>query len=161
MCHQCRRSEIKDIIVCSYCKKKRYCYSCISNWYVWKTQALPLQRLLFHLFIELTFYDMIICISKLWIYSHSSVRWTFWSLNKYNVSFRYPERTRKEVEEVCPFCRGNCNCKLCLQDKLVMKVKRRAFSFVLFLTLLMLRIWMFEKTFVFRIDIKIWIERSS
>ncbi|XP_057546070.1 lysine-specific demethylase JMJ26-like isoform X2 [Amaranthus tricolor] len=69
MCHQCRRSEIKDIIVCSYCKKKRYCYSCISNW--------------------------------------------------------YPERTRKEVEEVCPFCRGNCNCKLCLQDKLVMKDRHK------------------------------------
>ncbi|CAO2821321.1 unnamed protein product, partial [Amaranthus hypochondriacus] len=69
MCHQCRRSEKKDVIVCSYCKKKRYCYPCISNW--------------------------------------------------------YPERTRKEVEEVCPFCRGNCNCKLCLQDKLVMKDRHK------------------------------------
>ncbi|KNA17553.1 hypothetical protein SOVF_078840 [Spinacia oleracea] len=37
----------------------------------------------------------------------------------------YPERTRKEVQEACPFCRGNCNCKACLQEKLVMKDRQK------------------------------------
>ncbi|KAK6262496.1 hypothetical protein QUC31_008312 [Theobroma cacao] len=31
----------------------------------------------------------------------------------------YPEKTREEVEAACPFCRGNCNCRLCLREKLV------------------------------------------
>ncbi|XP_021763956.1 uncharacterized protein LOC110728617 [Chenopodium quinoa] len=67
-CHQCR-SEKNDIIACSFCKKKRYCFPCLIKW--------------------------------------------------------YPERTREEVREACPFCRGNCNCKICLQEKLVMKDRQR------------------------------------
>lgn len=27
----------------------------------------------------------------------------------------YPKRSRAQVEEACPFCCGNCNCKVCLQ----------------------------------------------
>ncbi|GMI66771.1 hypothetical protein HRI_000346400 [Hibiscus trionum] len=33
----------------------------------------------------------------------------------------YPEKTRDEVEAVCPFCCGNCNCKACLREVLVVK----------------------------------------
>ena len=28
----------------------------------------------------------------------------------------YPGKTLKEVEEACPFCLGNCNCKACLRE---------------------------------------------
>jgi lysine-specific demethylase 3 len=28
----------------------------------------------------------------------------------------YPEQTRKDIEEACPVCRGNCNCKACLRE---------------------------------------------
>ncbi|XP_038682690.1 lysine-specific demethylase JMJ25 isoform X2 [Tripterygium wilfordii] len=28
----------------------------------------------------------------------------------------YPEKTREEIENACPFCCGNCNCKACLRD---------------------------------------------
>ncbi|KAI7727066.1 hypothetical protein M8C21_012167, partial [Ambrosia artemisiifolia] len=27
----------------------------------------------------------------------------------------YPERTKKEVKRACPYCRGNCNCRACLE----------------------------------------------
>jgi lysine-specific demethylase 3 len=27
----------------------------------------------------------------------------------------YPSLTKKDIEERCPFCRGNCNCKACLR----------------------------------------------
>ncbi|XP_074319838.1 uncharacterized protein LOC141656727 isoform X2 [Silene latifolia] len=33
----------------------------------------------------------------------------------------YPGKTMKEVQEACPFCRGNCNCRYCLQDSLVLE----------------------------------------
>ncbi|KAK1324525.1 hypothetical protein QJS10_CPA01g01892 [Acorus calamus] len=59
MCHQCQYSFKNDIVICSNCKMKRYCYTCLDKW--------------------------------------------------------YPERTRQEVEDVCPVCRGNCNCKACLR----------------------------------------------
>ncbi|XP_072076141.1 lysine-specific demethylase JMJ27 isoform X4 [Arachis hypogaea] len=29
---------------------------------------------------------------------------------------RYPGKTQKEVENACPFCSGNCNCKACLRE---------------------------------------------
>ncbi|XP_021729109.1 uncharacterized protein LOC110696129 [Chenopodium quinoa] len=67
-CHQCR-CEKNDIIACSFCKKRRYCFPCLKKW--------------------------------------------------------YPERTKEEVREACPFCRGNCNCKICLQEKLVMKDRQK------------------------------------
>ncbi|MED6125296.1 hypothetical protein PIB30_067224 [Stylosanthes scabra] len=28
----------------------------------------------------------------------------------------YPGKTREEVENACPFCSGNCNCKACLRE---------------------------------------------
>ncbi|KAL4305890.1 hypothetical protein AHAS_Ahas16G0123500 [Arachis hypogaea] len=28
----------------------------------------------------------------------------------------YPGKTQKEVENACPFCSGNCNCKACLRE---------------------------------------------
>ncbi|XP_047970080.1 uncharacterized protein LOC125213527 isoform X2 [Salvia hispanica] len=33
----------------------------------------------------------------------------------------YPERTKKEVEKLCPYCCGNCNCKACLQENVLIK----------------------------------------
>lgn len=29
---------------------------------------------------------------------------------------RYPDKTREEIEVSCPFCLGNCNCRLCLKE---------------------------------------------
>lgn len=37
----------------------------------------------------------------------------------------YPERTTKEVQEACPFCRGNCNCRTCLQKNVVVKARKK------------------------------------
>ncbi|CAJ1972236.1 unnamed protein product [Sphenostylis stenocarpa] len=28
----------------------------------------------------------------------------------------YPDKTREEIETACPFCLGNCNCRLCLKE---------------------------------------------
>ncbi|KAH6767869.1 Transcription factor jumonji domain-containing protein [Perilla frutescens var. hirtella] len=33
----------------------------------------------------------------------------------------YPERTKDEVERLCPYCSGNCNCKACLQANVLIK----------------------------------------
>ncbi|KAF8413345.1 hypothetical protein HHK36_001324 [Tetracentron sinense] len=32
----------------------------------------------------------------------------------------YPEKTKDEIENACPVCCGNCNCKACLREDLVM-----------------------------------------
>lgn len=37
----------------------------------------------------------------------------------------YPEKTRDEVEDVCPYCCGNCNCKACLREGLVVKDRHK------------------------------------
>ncbi|KAK7250636.1 hypothetical protein RIF29_33182 [Crotalaria pallida] len=58
MCHQCWRND-RSVVICAKCKRKRYCYECITKW--------------------------------------------------------YPEKTREEIEIACPFCLGNCNCRLCLK----------------------------------------------
>lgn len=60
-CHQCWRNNTSDVVVCSNCKKRRYCYKCLEKW--------------------------------------------------------YPDKTRKDVELACPFCRGNCNCRVCLKEE--------------------------------------------
>ncbi|CAA2991440.1 lysine-specific demethylase JMJ25-like [Olea europaea subsp. europaea] len=65
MCHQCLKSDNVGVVICSKCKKKRYCYECIAKW--------------------------------------------------------YPERTKEEIFKSCPFCCGNCNCKICLQAVLLEK----------------------------------------
>ncbi|XP_022738727.1 uncharacterized protein LOC111291322 [Durio zibethinus] len=31
----------------------------------------------------------------------------------------YPEKTREDIEVACPFCQGNCNCRLCLRENLI------------------------------------------
>ncbi|PSS32329.1 Lysine-specific demethylase [Actinidia chinensis var. chinensis] len=36
----------------------------------------------------------------------------------------YPERTKEEIENACPFCHGNCNCRTCLQADVVVKARR-------------------------------------
>ncbi|PIN27118.1 putative transcription factor 5qNCA, contains JmjC domain [Handroanthus impetiginosus] len=33
----------------------------------------------------------------------------------------YPKGTKEEVEKLCPFCRGNCNCKACLRADILVK----------------------------------------
>lgn len=35
---------------------------------------------------------------------------------------RYPEKTREDIEVACPFCQGNCNCRYCLKENLVVMV---------------------------------------
>ncbi|XP_031269234.1 uncharacterized protein LOC116127730 isoform X2 [Pistacia vera] len=62
MCHQCLRSDRNGVVICSSCKRKRYCYQCVAKW--------------------------------------------------------YPEKTREDIELACPFCRGNCNCRVCLKEDL-------------------------------------------
>ncbi|KAE9616313.1 putative transcription factor C2H2 family [Lupinus albus] len=61
MCHQCWRND-RSVVICSKCKRKRYCYECITKW--------------------------------------------------------YPEKTREDIETTCPFCLGNCNCRLCLKQNI-------------------------------------------
>ncbi|XP_031494118.1 lysine-specific demethylase JMJ26 [Nymphaea colorata] len=63
MCHQCQRNDKGRVVICSSCKRKRYCYFCIQKW--------------------------------------------------------YPEQTPEEIEDACPVCRGNCNCKACLRETVV------------------------------------------
>ncbi|KAK4277566.1 hypothetical protein QN277_015545 [Acacia crassicarpa] len=60
MCHQCWRSDRSGVVICGNCKRKRYCYECVTKW--------------------------------------------------------YPDKTREEIEFSCPFCLGNCNCRLCLKE---------------------------------------------
>ncbi|XP_057721660.1 lysine-specific demethylase JMJ27 isoform X2 [Arachis stenosperma] len=43
-------------------------------------------------------------------------RYCYECLNKW-----YPGKTRKEVENACPFCSGNCNCKACLREVPVLR----------------------------------------
>ncbi|CAH2069278.1 unnamed protein product [Thlaspi arvense] len=65
-CHHCKNFTSKsELIFCSKCNKKCYCYECIKRW--------------------------------------------------------YPERTSEEVGAACPFCVGNCNCRACLRQPLVVK----------------------------------------
>ncbi|CBI23011.3 unnamed protein product, partial [Vitis vinifera] len=63
MCHQCLRHAKSGVVVCSSCKKKRYCYECLAKW--------------------------------------------------------YPEKTREDIRNACPFCRCICNCRMCLKQDLV------------------------------------------
>ncbi|PSS26276.1 Lysine-specific demethylase [Actinidia chinensis var. chinensis] len=37
------------------------------------------------------------------------------------ISKWYPGKARQEIENVCPFCCGNCNCKACLREYLFVK----------------------------------------
>ncbi|KAH1213639.1 Lysine-specific demethylase JMJ25 [Glycine max] len=60
-CHQCWQKSRSGIVICTECKRKRYCYECITKW--------------------------------------------------------YPDKTREEIEVSCPFCLGNCNCRLCLKEE--------------------------------------------
>ncbi|XP_020549011.1 uncharacterized protein LOC105160354 [Sesamum indicum] len=65
MCHQCLKSDKVGVVICSNCKRKRYCYECIAKW--------------------------------------------------------YPQSMKEEVEKLCPFCCGNCNCRACLQADVLIK----------------------------------------
>ncbi|CAN4083742.1 unnamed protein product [Withania somnifera] len=40
----------------------------------------------------------------------------------------YPELEEEEVSEVCPYCRGKCNCNLCLHSSGMLKTSRRDLS---------------------------------
>ncbi|XP_058100462.1 lysine-specific demethylase JMJ27-like isoform X3 [Magnolia sinica] len=70
MCHQCLRNDKGDVVICSNCKRKRYCYPCLEKW--------------------------------------------------------YPERTREDIETTCPVCCGNCNCKACLRNVVMMPSRQEA-----------------------------------
>lgn len=32
MCHQCCRNNRSGVVICSNCKRKRYCYECLAKW---------------------------------------------------------------------------------------------------------------------------------
>ncbi|XP_048139029.1 uncharacterized protein LOC115754279 isoform X2 [Rhodamnia argentea] len=38
MCHQCLRSHRSEVVICSRCKRKRYCYDCLEKWYPGKSK---------------------------------------------------------------------------------------------------------------------------
>ncbi|KAK6926014.1 Zinc-finger domain of monoamine-oxidase A repressor R1 [Dillenia turbinata] len=38
ICHQCLRSDKSGIVICSGCKRKRYCYNCLAKWYPERTR---------------------------------------------------------------------------------------------------------------------------
>ncbi|XP_011095987.1 lysine-specific demethylase JMJ25 isoform X3 [Sesamum indicum] len=40
----------------------------------------------------------------------------------------YPSLSEEEVSEVCPYCRGNCNCNLCLHSASMLKTSKRDIS---------------------------------
>lgn len=35
---------------------------------------------------------------------------------------RYPQFSEEDIAKICPFCRGNCNCNLCLHSSAMSKV---------------------------------------
>ncbi|VFQ58255.1 unnamed protein product [Cuscuta campestris] len=37
----------------------------------------------------------------------------------------YPEKTKEDIENACPFCCGNCNCTTCLQADITAKSNRK------------------------------------
>ncbi|GAB2271821.1 hypothetical protein Dimus_006652 [Dionaea muscipula] len=60
----------------------------------------------------------------------------------------YPEKTRDDFRSACPFCLGNCNCKACLRENLVVKndcddldasVKLKGLKYLLYKSLPVLR----------------------
>ncbi|KAL0305992.1 UNVERIFIED_CONTAM: hypothetical protein Sradi_6016500 [Sesamum radiatum] len=44
------------------------------------------------------------------------------------LTFKYPSLSEEEVSEVCPYCRGNCNCNLCLNSASMLKTSKRDIS---------------------------------
>ncbi|KAL0363176.1 UNVERIFIED_CONTAM: hypothetical protein Scaly_1272800 [Sesamum calycinum] len=44
------------------------------------------------------------------------------------LTFKYPSLSEEEVSEVCPYCRGNCNCNLCLHSASMLKTSKRDIS---------------------------------
>ncbi|XP_051138187.1 lysine-specific demethylase JMJ27-like isoform X1 [Andrographis paniculata] len=68
-CHQCLRRDRDFIVLCTNCRKKRYCNDCIAKW--------------------------------------------------------YPKQSKEELEQKCPFCCGNCNCRACLQAVVPVKGYRK------------------------------------
>ncbi|PKA67037.1 Ribonuclease E/G-like protein, chloroplastic [Apostasia shenzhenica] len=86
MCHQCQRNDKGDVVRCATCTKKRFCYPCMTRWYV------------VFFFFSLS--------------SHTNAGKLFLC---YLISFRYPQLTPDDFAEKCPVCRFNCNCKACLR----------------------------------------------
>ncbi|GER34310.1 transcription factor jumonji (jmjC)domain-containing protein [Striga asiatica] len=98
-CHQCSKSNKNSVIICSNCKRKCYCFECITKW--------------------------------------------------------YPHRMNEEVEKLCPFCCGNCNCEACLQADVVLpgccqkeadgNIKLQRSLYLLFNVLPLLKLIQFEQ----------------
>lgn len=43
-------------------------------------------------------------------------------LNIGALTFRYPDISPEDIQKICPACRGNCNCKVCLRGDNLIKV---------------------------------------
>ncbi|PON36482.1 WRC domain containing protein [Parasponia andersonii] len=76
----------------------------------------------------------------------------------------YPEKTWEEVQSACPFCCGNCNCKACLREVLLVKpypeeidadVKLKRLQYLLYKALPVLRHIYAEQSSEVEIEAKI------
>lgn len=45
--------------------------------------------------------------------------------NALSTENRYPTMSEDDIEEACPFCRGNCNCHACLRRTGTVKISLR------------------------------------
>lgn len=95
-CHQCMKKKFV-VVPCTKCKKKMYCIQCIKQWY-----GIPCT---FTFSLEMFFFPPVLL--------HHSC-----SLCVY----RYPHLEEEEVSMLCPFCRRNCNCNVCLHSSGMIKV---------------------------------------
>ncbi|PQQ12154.1 lysine-specific demethylase JMJ25 isoform X1 [Prunus yedoensis var. nudiflora] len=101
-CHHCMKEEKKTIVSCSKCKKNSYCVRCIKQWYVFYTDSI---------FFFLNLHSHFNCI-----------------MVSFYCSYRYPHMKVKEVKDLCPFCRRNCNCNACLHSTGVIETPKRDIS---------------------------------
>lgn len=75
----------------------------------------------------------------------------------------YPEQTKEDIEAGCPFCCGNCNCKACLRNVVLMdntqeqdaKVKLQRLLYLLHKVLPLLRQIHFEHNLEIEMEAKI------
>jgi len=98
-CHQCMKK--RTVVPCTKCKQKMYCIPCIKQWW-------GILYTFNFFFVKMSLY------SKKPIFNHII-------LAEFCV-YRYPRLKEEEISELCPFCRGNCNCNACLHSNGMIKV---------------------------------------
>jgi lysine-specific demethylase 3 len=91
----------RTVVPCTKCKQKMYCIPCIKQWW-------GILYTFNFFFVKMSLY------SKKPIFNHII-------LAEFCV-YRYPRLKEEEISELCPFCRGNCNCNACLHSNGMIKV---------------------------------------